>query len=228
MLSAEAPMRDSHLSAAPHSGRVFLLSPANYSGVRATILLREEANFDLAIRIRDGGASLGEIFCFVSRLYFRGKLTYAQAFARPWNLDVSAVQIITTSRGLLPPDTCLSARELLHMSRVPIDVADSNYRAPLDRDALRLAAQIGPDCEVVLLGSIATPKYIAPLLEIFGERLLFPADFVGRGDMSRGGLLLRAARDGVPLRYAPIATGPARPGWPSGGPANPLAKQPPR
>ena len=92
------------------------------------------------------------------------------------------------------------------MSRVPIDVADSNYRAPLDRDALRLAAQIGPDCEVVLLGSIATPKYIAPLLEIFGERLLFPADFVGRGDMSRGGLLLRAARDGVPLRYAPIAT----------------------
>jgi hypothetical protein len=43
----------------------------------------------------------------------------------------------------------------------------------------------------VLLGSIATGKYYEVLAECFGDRLLFPAEFVGRGDMSRGGLLLR-------------------------------------
>jgi hypothetical protein len=205
MLNAANPSNQPSPSPAPRGGRVFLLSPANFSGARAKMLLRKEASFDLAVRVRDAGAPLGEIFSFISRLYFRGKLAYAQTFAHRGDPAVSAVQIITASRGLLPPDTFLSARELLEMSRVPIHISDTNYRSPLDRDALRLAAQIGSDCEVVLLGSIATPKYIAPLLEIFGARLLFPADFVGRGDMSRGGLLLSAAQDGVPLRYAAIA-----------------------
>jgi hypothetical protein len=58
---------------------------------------------------------------------------------------------------------------------------------------------------VVLLGSIATGKYTSALLEVFGRRLLFPAAFVGRGDMSRGGLLLRAARSGEELSYIPVA-----------------------
>jgi hypothetical protein len=57
----------------------------------------------------------------------------------------------------------------------------------------------------VLLGSIATGKYVDVLLEVIGERLLFPTDFVGRGDMSRGALLLRAARDGKELIYEPVA-----------------------
>jgi hypothetical protein len=61
------------------------------------------------------------------------------------------------------------------------------------------------DCEVVLLGSVATPKYVEPLLGIFGERLMFPAEFVGRGDMSRGGLLLRYAREQAQLTYVPVA-----------------------
>ena len=39
-----------------------------------------------------------------------------------------------------------------------------------------------------------------------GGRLLFPTDFVGRGDMSRGALLLRAARADEELAYAPVAT----------------------
>src|SRR5438552_2421090 len=59
---------------------------------------------------------------------------------------------------------------------------------------------------IVLLGSIATPKYVDPLLEIFGERLLFPAEFAGRGDMSRGGLMLRCVSAGVQLTYVPLAS----------------------
>ena len=61
------------------------------------------------------------------------------------------------------------------------------------------------DARIVLLGSIATGKYVDPLLTVFGERLLFPESFVGRGDMSRGGLLLRATREGTELEYASLA-----------------------
>ena len=57
----------------------------------------------------------------------------------------------------------------------------------------------------MLLGSIATGKYVDPLLEVFRDRLVFPETFVGRGDMSRGGVLLRAARSGEELSYRPIA-----------------------
>src|SRR6185295_17697354 len=57
----------------------------------------------------------------------------------------------------------------------------------------------------VLLGSVATDKYVQPLSRVFGDRLLFPRDFVGRGDMSRGAILLRAARAGRELSYVPIA-----------------------
>jgi hypothetical protein len=39
---------------------------------------------------------------------------------------------------------------------------------------------------------------------VFGRRLVFPSTFVGRGDMSRGGLLLRHARDGRELEYEPV------------------------
>ena len=58
---------------------------------------------------------------------------------------------------------------------------------------------------MVLLGSIATGKYVDVLLDVVGERLLFPAEFVGRGDMSRGALLLRAARTDAELIYATVA-----------------------
>jgi hypothetical protein len=71
---------------------------------------------------------------------------------------------------------------------------------------LHLYETISPDCQIVLLGSIATPKYLEPLLDIFGSRLLFPSEFVGRGDMSRGGLMLRCARDGVELDYIPACS----------------------
>jgi hypothetical protein len=58
---------------------------------------------------------------------------------------------------------------------------------------------------VVLLGSIASPKYVDLLLPVFGEKLMFPPDFVGRGDMSRGGLMLRCVAADTELEYTPVA-----------------------
>ena len=68
-----------------------------------------------------------------------------------------------------------------------------------------------PDCGVVLLGSIASPKYVDVLQDIFGARLLFPADFVGRGDMSRGGLMLRSVSAAEELSLH--SRGRRRPPW---------------
>jgi hypothetical protein len=184
--------------------RVFLLSPANAAGIRAQLILREQARFELATRLRDSGAPLGELFGFISGLYFRGKLEYARAFAHP-PATTPGILIITTSRGLLPPERVLNLNDFRELSSEPIHPGNARYRHPLERDALQLSRQACPGCEFVLLGSIATPKYVEPLLGIFGDDLMFPTEFVGRGDMSRGGLMLRSARQGIELTYAPVA-----------------------
>ena len=186
--------------------RVFLLSPANAAGVRAQLILREDASFPLARRLRESGLPLGEIFSFISGLYFRGKLAYAMAFAAPPGRAPGAL-VITASGGLISPDTLVTREELCRISAGSVDEDEPSYRLPLERDARLLAKQIGRKCEVVLLGSVATPKYVEPLLGIFGERLYFPAEFAGRGDMSRGGLMLRCVREGVPLNYVSLMTG---------------------
>ena len=196
------------------SARVFLLSPANCSGQRAALLTRPQAEFALAKRIRDkGGAPLGEVFSFLSGLYFRGKLTYSVAFGNPPSRQGGTL-VITTSRGLVDPQTSVRPGDLAEFAAVPIDVLEPRYRVPLIRDATALAAQIGDLTQVVLLGSIATDKYVSILLEALGERLVFPADFVGRGDMSRGGLLLRAVDAGQELRYVRVAEAVRRGGRP--------------
>jgi hypothetical protein len=182
--------------------RVFLLSPANAGGERARMILSDRAQFALARQLRREGLPLGEVFAFVSGLYFRGKLAYSQAFASPPR-GAPASLVITQSRGLVPPETSVTIDDLRAMAAVPIDGADSRYIEPLARDAGALAKLIGDECAVILLGSVASTKYIEPLLDIFGQRLLFPADFIGRGDMSRGGLMLRCARSGVELNYVP-------------------------
>jgi hypothetical protein len=64
--------------------------------------------------------------------------------------------------------------ELRDMACVPIDVDEPRYRGPMERDAQRLADAIGAQGEVVLLGSIATPKYVDVLRAILGPRLRFP------------------------------------------------------
>ena len=184
--------------------RIFLLSPAHCGGQRAQLVMSERASFDLAQRVRVGaGAPLGEVFSFLSGLYFRGKLTYARAFARPPD-GRAGVFVITPTDGLRPADEPVDVARLRRFATVDIEGDDPRYREPLDRDARRLARRIGAGGEVVLLGSIATGKYIDPLLAVLGERLRFPADFVGRGDMSRGGLLLRCARTGTELTYVGV------------------------
>ena len=66
------------------SHQLFLLSPANCGGKRARIVMSEKASFELALRLRSTeGAPIGDVFAFLSGLYFRGKLAYARAFARP-------------------------------------------------------------------------------------------------------------------------------------------------
>jgi hypothetical protein len=182
--------------------RVFLLSPAHCGGKRAAILLNQGASFPLAVRLRSAGVTLGEAFSFLSGLYFRGKLTYADRFARPPR-GSTGVQVITTDRGLMSAGTEISNQDLRRFAEIDISLEEPEYRRPLERDARVLAGV--RDVEVVLLGSVATGKYVDILLEGLGDRLLFPADFVGRGDMSRGALLLQAARNGVELEYAPVA-----------------------
>jgi hypothetical protein len=175
---------------------VFLLSPANCAGKRARMLLTRAATIAVAARLEAGEATLGEVFAFMSGLYFRGKLAYATAFG--------TALVIAPGRGLVPADRAIGARDLAAMANVPVAVEESRYRTPLVRDARALDRALGPDGRVVLLGSIATDKYVEPLGGVFGERLLFPASFVGRGDMSRGGLMLRAARSGEPLECVPV------------------------
>jgi hypothetical protein len=184
--------------------RVFLLSPAYAGGQRAQMVMSERAQFDLARRLRtDDLPTLGEVFSFLSGLYFRGKLAYANAFANP-AVSGADVLVITPNRGLLRADLPISIADLKGFGEVDIAEDDPRYRKPLQRDVRKLAKGL-PTAEIVLLGSIATGKYVEVLLENFGERLLFPADFVGRGDMSRGGLLLRRAVDRVELDYIPGA-----------------------
>ncbi len=184
--------------------RVFLLSPAHCGGKRAGFLMRGEARFPLAERLRIGDSvSLGEAFSFLSGLYFRGKLAYAERFAAP-DLGASAIQVITTNRGLVTAATTIGVSDLREFGSGEISVDDARYRLPLERDLAPLAARRA--LEVVLLGSVATGKYVDILVEAFGDRLLFPSSFVGRGDMSRGALLLRAAREGTELDYERVMT----------------------
>ncbi|GAC1683793.1 MAG: hypothetical protein NVS9B3_01790 [Gemmatimonadaceae bacterium] len=185
------------------SPSAFLLSPARCDGKRAQILLAADASFPLARQLREEGVALGALFSFLSALYFRGKLTYARAFA-PSAPAVPAIHIITTDRGLVAPEMRVHQDDVRRFSEVDIATADPRFLGPLRRDADALATSLPGSATVALLGSIATGKYTTTLIDLFGPRLVFPADFVGRGDMSRGGLLLRHARAGQELIYVPV------------------------
>src|SRR5689334_17967210 len=190
--------------------RVFLLSPANCGGERARLLFRPQASFELAIQLRTPkGASIADVFSFLSGLYFRGKVAYARAFASPASSigNVAPAHVITPSRGLMPLDTLVTLDELLAMAQVPIDLDEPRYVDPMRRDVEALASKLcggASGCEVVLLGSIATGKYVDLLLPALSERLTFPSEFVGRGDMSRGGLMLRCVDERRQLTYIPL------------------------
>src|SRR5213083_1752122 len=185
--------------------RIFLLSPAYAGGQRARTILSDRAEFELARKLRGkNGAPIAEVFTFLSGLYFRGKIAYATAFARPAR-GRSGVFVITPTRGLIDARTRIHLDDLREFAEVDIHENDPRYRMPIERDARHLATTLSAQSEVILLGSIATGKYVDVLLADFGDRLRFPADFVGRGDMSRGGLMLRCAAVRQELSYLPVA-----------------------
>lgn len=184
---------------------MFLLSPANLSGKRGQMLLNPAASFALAEQLRSSeGAPLGETFNFVSGLYFRGKLSYARAFGRS-HRGQPATLIITAGGGLCEPDERIHAARLSAWANVAVDESNPHFALPLARHASALLDAHDEATRFVLLGSVASNKYVVPLLEVFGERLLFPSSFLGLGDMSRGSLLLKAARAGRELEYQAVA-----------------------
>jgi hypothetical protein len=185
---------------------VFLLSPAYCGGRRASYLLRPGSALPLAERLVSGGLTLGEAFAFMSGLYFRGKLAYATRFAP------DRVFVITPTRGLVPPTAPVTADLLREFADVDVSAADHRYRAPLERSLNAVIRCQPPHARFVLLGSIATGKYVDVLTALLGERLCFPVEFVGRGDMSRGGLLLRQADAGIELEYVPFGRAVVRHG----------------
>jgi hypothetical protein len=184
------------------SYRVFLLSPASLSGLRGRALLEGRSIAPFLPDLEAGGSvPLGEVYAFISSLYFRGKRSYALRFARPPS-GVGGVWVITPTRGLLPVDTPVSLADLRELGAGSIEPDDRAYRSALIRTARALGTELDA-CEAVLLGSIASARYVEPLLEVFGARLSVPETFAGRGDMSRGGLLLRCVAAGEELVYAP-------------------------
>ena len=185
------------------NAQIFLLSPALCSGRRATFIRRPEAAFPAALSLRAGTLSIGDAFAFLSGLYFRGKLAYARRFARPWP-GVAGLLVITPTRGLQVADAPMDEALLDEFAAVDIAADEPRYLRPLAHDLEQLARHVPTGARVVLLGSIATPKYAAPLARAFGDHLHFPAAFVGRGDMSRGALMLRHAAAGEELDYQPL------------------------
>jgi hypothetical protein len=165
------------------------------------MLLSASAGFPLAMRLRETeGVSIGEVFAFLSGLYFRGKLAYAGAFGP------RSSYVITTDRGLVSPNARITRADIEAFACIDLAEAGEEFMKPFLRDAERISRESAAGEEIVLLGSIATKKYVEPLLEVFGERLLFPREFVGRGDMSRGGLLLRHVESRQELEYTSVVT----------------------
>ena len=187
--------------------RIFLLSPARLDGRRAKTIFDPKTPFALAMGLRtQEGVPIGQVYRYLSGLYFRGKLAYAEAFAEPppgtW--VGSGVLVITPNRGIIPAETRVTIEHLESFAETDIHQEEPRFTKPFTRDARLLDEVLAPDDELILLGSVASGKYVEPLLEVFGERLAFPSDFVGRGDMSRGGLLLRSVASKTMLATTPV------------------------
>jgi hypothetical protein len=184
---------------------VFLLSPANLGGKRGAALFGSSGKLALRQQLQSAtGAPLGEVFSFVSSLYFRGKAAYAKKFGHAaWGGESALV--MTAGGGLCTLDTLVTQERLEGWQRVQVSDRNPHFTAPLVRHASELLDRADAEARFVLLGSVASRKYVVPLLEVFGARLLYPAAFAGLGDMSRGALLLRAVRDAKELEYASVA-----------------------
>ena len=182
------------------SHRIFLLSPASLGGIRGRAVLEGRSSAAFMEALRGAGVPLCEVYEFISSLYFRGKLAYATRFARP-PAGVEGIWVITPTRGLVRADVPVTLADLQELAAGSIDEDDARYREALRTTAARVAAALAEPTDVVLLGSIASSRYLEPLAEIFGDRLIVPETFAGRGDMSRGGLMLRCVDAGEELVY---------------------------
>ena len=184
--------------------RLFILSPAFSGGARARMLENPRAGFALAHRLQRGEAvPLAEVFSFLSGLYFRGKVAYARRFAMP-PPALPGGWVITSNKGLVPMEEAVTLEQIRAFGAVPIDAEDPRYVEPMEQSCAQLRDLAPRGSQMILLGSVSTKKYTPLLLEAFGRDLFFPVDFIGRGDMSRGSLLLRSAVEGTELAYAPV------------------------
>jgi hypothetical protein len=137
------------------------------------MLLREQADFDLAVKLRQGTATIGEIYTFMSGLYFRGKMAYAEAFrAAPPGIPPGVV--IVPGVGLVPPETAVDVGQLRTVADVPVDEGNHVYRSALLRAARLLDEYAGSACSYVLLGSIASGKYTGRSLRFLASASCFP------------------------------------------------------
>ena len=185
-------------------GRVFLLSPARAGGPRYKMLVREQAGFDLAVNLRQGSATIGEVYAFISGLYFRGKLAYTEAF-RASPPGIPPALVIVPGAGLVPPDTPVDIEQMRAIAEVPVDEDNPAYRNVLVRAASLIDQHAGPACHYVLARAVSRARNIPRHSLKSSESVsCFPLDFVGRGDMSRGGLMLRCASSGAELTYTPV------------------------
>lgn len=151
------------------------------------------------------GVRIDQAMAFMSALYFRGKIAYAERFAQPGPaMEGSGIFIITPGYGLVPPDWRIDAERIKKLRKTPIDIRSRRYKKPLLEDAKTLADQLSSSALVILLGSVATGKYVDLLWPLFADRLRFPRRFAGIGDMSRGAMMLRAARSGEELEYVTL------------------------
>lgn len=187
---------------------IFLLSPANVNGRRAEHFTRKGASGALALGYQAGELAIDEAFAYISALYFRGKVAYAREFGSGRG-EVSGAQIIVPGFGLVPFGWVLDAERMKKLRRTSVDAATPAYRKPLERSVRALASELRGDDRVVLLGSLATGKYLDVLVPLLGERLMYPALFAGTGDMRRGALMLRAAAARAELAYEPVVAAPS-------------------
>lgn len=186
--------------------QLFLLSPASLNGIRAKQVMSPRAGFEVARQYRSNeGVPIADAFAFMSALYFRGKIAYSRRFAAPPPaVGGHGIFVIAPGFGLVPPDWRITSERMARLRRTDVDLSKRNYVRPLREHAAVLADAIDDDTRVILLGSVATGKYVDVLWPIFGNRLRFPAVFAGLGDMSRGGLMLRAVRENRELEYVPL------------------------
>jgi len=124
--------------------RIFLLSPANIRGIRGSQITSDGMPSSMAVRLRNQGVPLGEIFSFISGLYFRGKLAYAEKFSEV-AADVRAAYVITASAGLVPCETLITRERLREISTGDVDPTNKRYRTPLDRDSAALFELVGTE-----------------------------------------------------------------------------------